>query len=457
MSDFDAIVIGGGPAGVTSALVMAKGGLKVALIERGPYPGSKNLMGGVLYTDVLSRLVPDFIEKGAPLERHIIEKRWSLLSEETSLSFSFRNQNWDKPPFNHSHTVLRARFDRWYAKLAEEAGVELITGVVADSTIKDDEGRVIGVRTRVGEGQKTEEGDLTAPVVICAEGANALIAEKEGLKPKLSVEDAAIAAKEVIKLPAETILDRFGLTGSQGMAWEFMGDSTAGMPGAGFIYTNLDTISVGVVAFPSDLAQKGLSPYELIDHFKENPAVKPLVRGGELVEYGAHLIPETGFDRKPIAVKDGFMLVGDAAGLVSTSPKHEGSNFAMASGEMAGLAALEAHSAGDFTVAGLSGYKNRMAESFVTKNMEHYREWPGFIRKNGHIFKEWPDAFGKMAEAALRVGGGSPDLENELFEMFQRRVGILPFAMTMVGMRNALKILGYGKSDKLMDYVARNW
>ena len=457
MSDFDAIVIGAGPAGTTAALVMARGGMKVALIERGPYPGSKNLMGGVLYTDVLARIVPDFAEKGAPLERRISEKRWSLLSTETSLSLSFRDFNWDKPPYNHSHTVLRARFDRWYAKIAEAEGVTLITGVVADATLKDDEGTVIGVRTRVGEGTDAKEGDLFAPVVICAEGANALIAEKEGMKPVLTVGDAAIAAKEVIKLPSSVVEDRFALTDAQGAAYEFIGEATAGLPGAGFIYTNKDSLSVGIVAFPGDLAAAGLSPYELLDRFKANPAVAPLVRGGELVEYGAHLLPETGFDRMPLAVKDGFMLVGDAAGLVSTSPKHEGSNYAMASGEMAGLAALEARATGDYTVAGLSGYKRRMAESFVVKNMEHYRAWPGFIRKHRHIFSDWPLAFGKIAEAAFRVGGEDGNLENELFDLFQRRVGILPFAMTAVELRNALRILGYGKTDKLLEYVARNW
>lgn len=456
--DFDAIVIGGGPAGVSAALTMKRGGLKVALLERGPYPGSKNLMGGVLYTDVLATLVPGFMEKGAPLERHISEKRWSLLSPTTALSLSFKNAGWDQPPFNHSHTVLRAKFDRWYAGVAEAEGVELFCGVVADTTLKDDDGRVVGVRTRVESGADATLGDLYAPVVICAEGANSLIAEKEGMRPKLTTKDAALAAKEVLKLPVAAIEDRFCLSGAQGAALEFIGDATAGMPGAGFIYTNADSISVGIVAFPEDMAKAGLSPYEVLDRFKENPAVKPLVKGGELVEYGAHLIPETGFDRMPLLVKDGLMLVGDAAGLVSTSPKHEGSNYAMASGVYAGEAALEAHKSGYFTLAALSGYKRRLTESFVLKNIEQYQGWPEFVRKHTHIFSEWPKGFGEIAAATLRVGPGSaPDPEKELWELFQRKIGILPFVMTAVELRNALKLLGYGKTDKLLEYVARNW
>lgn len=458
MAEFDAIVVGAGPAGTTAAITLAKGGLKTALLERGPYAGSKNLMGGVLYTDILAQVIPDFLEKGAPLERHVVEKRWSLLSKETSLSLGFRCQTWDEPPFNHSHTVLRSRFDRWYADQAERSGVELYTGVVVDETLKDDESRVVGVRTRVEEGSSRELGDLRAPVVICAEGANSLIAEREGMKIKLDVHSSAIAVKEVLKLPVTAIEDRFAIEGDQGAAWEFLGEATAGLPGAGFIYTNRDTLSVGVVAFPTDLAQSKISPFELIDRFKRNPAVAPLVKGGELVEYGAHLIPETGFDHMPLLTKDGFMLIGDAGGLVSTSPRHEGSNYAMASGLFAAQAALEAHAKGDFTVGGLAGYVNRLKESFVWKNMEHYRGWPDFVKKHPHVFATWPGAFGDMVRHALTVGSGSEEaMENQLWEQFQRKIGVLPAVMTLVELRNALRILGYGRSDKLLEYVAKNW
>jgi electron transfer flavoprotein-quinone oxidoreductase len=458
MNDFDAIVVGAGPAGVSAALTMARKGMKVALLERGPYPGSKNLMGGVLYTDVLGEILPDFRERGAPLERHVAEKRWSLLSAEAAATGGFRTANWDRVPNNHSYTILRARFDKWYAAQAEAEGVELVCGVVVDEMLKDAASRIVGVRTRMPEGEDAAAGDLRAPIVIVAEGANSLLAEKEGMRPALTGKDVAISAKEVIKLSEEKIEDRFGVEGSQGVAWEFIGDATGGIPGAGFIYTNRDTVSVGVVLFLSELSGEKISPIELLDRFKSHPAVRPLLRGGELLEYGAHLIPETGIDRMPLLAKDGLLLVGDAAGLVATSPRHEGSNYAMASGRMAGEAAAEAHAAGDYIVAGLSGYKRRLDESFVIKNMERYRDWPGFLRKNPQIFDSWPAALAEMAESALRVGGNpSGDMEAELWELFQRRIGLLPFGMTAMSLRNALRILGYGKSDKLMEYISRNW
>ncbi len=457
MNDFDAIVVGAGPSGVSAALTMARGGMNVVLLERGPYPGSKNLMGGVLYTDVLSRLIPDFIEKGAPLERHVAEKRWSLLSSDSASTAAFKNTKWDKPPFNHSHTVLRARFDKWFAAQAEGEGVELVCGVVVDGMIKE-EGRVVGVRTRTGEGTDAAEGELRAPVVVLCEGANALLAENEGLKPPASSDDCAIGVKEVIKLGEDTIAERFNLEGRQGVAWEFIGAATGGLPGAGFIYTNHDTISVGIVAYLGEMKEDGSTPYDLLDTFKAHPAVRPLVRGGEVLEYGAHLIPESGVGRLPMRVKDGLMSVGDAAGLISSGPRHEGSNYAMASGVMAGETALEAHESGDYTVSGLSGYNKAVEGSFIWKGIERYSQWPGFLKQNPQLFSGWPEALAEMTASTLEVDNyATGEAEDKLMELFNRRIGVLPFAMTALQLRNSLKIFGYGKTDKLLEYISRNW
>lgn len=458
MSDFDAIVIGAGPAGVSAALTMARGGLKVGLLERGPYPGSKSLMGGVLYTDVLAELVPEFLDKGAPLERHVAKKGLSVLSGEAETALSFRTCAWDRPPHNHSFTVLRARFDRWFAAQAEAEGVEAVSGVVVDRTLKDDGGRVVGVQVRMPEGDAPEGGRLTAPLVIAADGANSLLAEAEGMRPALSGRRAALGVKEVLGLPRERIEERFGLRGEQGSAWEYLGEATGGVRGSGFVYTNRESLSVGVVAFASDLAEQRLNPVELLDRFKTHPAVAALVEGAELLEYGAHLIPETGYDSLPLLCKDGFLLAGDAAGLVSTSPHHEGSNYAMASGVMAGRAALAAHRAGDFSASTLSCYRRFLEDTFVLKDMEHYRDWPRFLEGNPHVLTRWPDALAEAAESLLRVGGGPrSERGGELWELFQRRVGVLPFASTALQLRNALRVLGYGKSDRILEYLAKNW
>jgi len=458
VSDFDAIVVGAGPAGVSAALTMARGGLRVGVVERGPYPGAKSLMGGVLYTDVLAELVPEFREKQAPLERYVAKKGLSVLSEGSETAFSFRTTVWDRAPHNHSYTVLRARFDRWYAAQAEAEGVEVVSGVVVDRTLKEGDGRVVGVEVRMPEGEAPEGGRLTAPVVILADGANSLLAEAEGMRPPLPSRRAALGIKEVLGLPREAIEERFGISEEQGVAWEYVGEATAGLRGSGFLYTNRETLSVGVVVYASDLVERELSPVDLRDRFKRHPAVAPLMRGAELLEYGAHLIPETGYDQLPLLYKDGLLLTGDAAGLVSTSPHHEGSNYAMASGVAAGQAALAAHRAEDFTVSGLACYKRFLEDGFVLKDMEHYRDWPRFLEENPHVFARWPAAVAESLEASLRVGGGPRcDRAGELWDLFQRRVGVLHFATTAFQLRNALRILGYGKTDRILEYLARNW
>ena len=458
MSDFDAIVVGAGPAGVSAAITLARGGLKVALLERGPYAGSKNLMGGVLYTNVLAEILPDFRERGAPLERHVAKRGVSILSAGAESAFSFRTSAWDAPPHNHSHTVLRARFDRWFASQAEAEGVDLVSGVVVDRTLKDRDGRVVGVQVRMPEAERESEGRLRAPVVIVADGASSLLAEAEGMRPSLPASRMALGVKEVLALPRERIEDRFGVSGEQGVAWEYLGQATGGLRGAGFLYTNQESLSVGVVVFLSDITAGNLSPVDLLDAFKAHPAVAPLVRGGELLEYGAHLIPETSYDALPILCKDGLLLAGDAAGLLSTSPQHEGSNYAMASGVMAAQTVLDAHENGDFTVAVLSGYRRRLEASFVLKNMAHFRDWPGFLERNPHLFSSWPDGLSAMVETILKVGGKPADeMEGELWNLFQKRIGILPAAMTAFQLRNALRIMGYGKTNLILEYLAKNW
>ena len=130
--------------------------------------------------------------------------------------------------------------------------------------------------------------------MILADGANSLLAEAEGLRPPLEAGQTALGVKETLALDAGRIDERFGVSGEQGVAWEYVGEATAGLRGAGFLYTNRDSLSVGVVVYASDLAGSGLTPVELLDRFKAHPAVAPLVSGG------------TGGVRRPPDSRDGL-------------------------------------------------------------------------------------------------------------------------------------------------------
>lgn len=456
---YQAVVVGGGPAGVAAAMTMVRHGLReVLLLERGAQPGCKNVSGGILFTPSLERLVPRIWETDAPLERPVTRRTFSVLSARDAASFSYAGGDWTAPPYNHSFTVLRAPFDRWLAARAESEGVIILPGVTVDELVKDDRGRVIGVRTRVEPGSDPDEGVIGADLVILAEGANALIAEREGLRPRTLPQDGAVAAKEVIGLPAGVIRDRFCLGEPGGEGREYYGDSVKGLFGSGFIYTNRDSLSVGVAVSIKDLSASGLTPNDILEHFKAHPAVAPLLAGGETLEYSAHMIPEGGYHRLGRLVADGVIAVGDAAGLVNVSPYHEGANLAIASGIMAGETAVEAIGRGDLSAASLEGYRRRLEESFVLQDMRKFAEMPNFLRENPHVFSSWPSAALAALGDLLAISEAPKQAaENRAMGRLSREVGLLPLLTTLWGWRGATRSFFYDGTEKAIDYLKRNW
>ena len=379
---FEVVVVGAGLSGTAAALTLARAGVEVIVIERGDFPGAKNLFGGILYTGVLNELLPEFW-KDAPIERHVVNRRWAALDDETQVALDLKSARFDEPPFNNTFTALRSKFDRWFAAKAEEAGAFVINETTVEELLLDGD-RVIGVRT------SREEGDVHSDCVILAEGANALIAEAAGLRDAMSPSNRVNAVKEVIALPPEIIEDRFHLEGNQGAAIEYFGGAVRGMIGSAFIYTNRDSLSVGVGCLIEDYLQTKTAPYELLDHFKAHPSVAPLLRGGETVEYATKMIPEDSYDDLGDLYGDGVMLVGDCAGLVNPSIHHEGSNLAMASGVFAAETFIEARNKGDFSRTGLAGYRRRLNESWVMKDLAHYRDAVHFLRANREFVDEYP-------------------------------------------------------------------
>jgi electron transfer flavoprotein-quinone oxidoreductase len=379
---FDAVVVGAGPAGTTAALVLAQAGLKVALVERGETPGAKNVSGGALYySEVLHKLVPDFWQE-APVERYITRHTTTCLTPTASLSLDFKDTDFGHPPYN-GFTLLRARFDRWYAQKAQQAGALLIPETVVDDLLWDD-GRVVGIKAR------RDEGELYADAVIAADGANSLLAEKAELRDRTLPADFAVAAKELLALPRRTIEERFNLSPDEGVASEFVGACTEGIQGGAFLYTNKDSISIGIVANLNRLRERKLSIAELLDSFKEHPALKELLKGATIKEYSGHLIPEGGLKAMPRLYGDGILLVGDAAGLVySTGLVLEGMNFAIASGFAAAEAVKKARQAGDFSRKSLAYYETLLNGSFVLKDIKNFRHTTGFLAES-RLYELYP-------------------------------------------------------------------
>jgi electron transfer flavoprotein-quinone oxidoreductase len=392
---FDVIVVGAGPAGLSAAYVLAQAGVNVAVIERGDFPGSKNVMGGVLYAQPTAEIFPEFWEE-APLERHIIETQVWVLTEQAAFKAAHRHGSFDQKPYN-AFTVFRARFDKWMAGKAREAGALIIPETVVESALRQD-GRVIGVRTG------RPDGDLYADVVVAADGVNSLLAQDVGLRDEVPSSEAALAVKEIIALPRETIQDRFQVTGEQGATIELYCDASSGMVGTAWVYTNRDSLSIGVGMLVSELVERGLKPNDVLEHFKQHPMVAPLLEGGETREYLAHLIPEGGLHGMPKLCTDGLLVVGDAAMLVN-SMHREGSNLAMTSGKLAAEAVLRAREWGEYSAESLAYYEQLLRDSYILHDLYKYRNMGRFFETHPEFFTLYPELLNEAAREMLTVDG----------------------------------------------------
>ena len=391
----DAIVVGAGPAGITAARELAIAGLATVVLERAQTPGGKNVWGGILYRTPTEAMIPGF-EDEAPLERPIIEQRYLVLTEDAMLGGTYRSMRFAEKPYN-AYSALRAPFDQWYAGKAEEVGAEVYPEFTVTDLLWED-GAIVGVTT--GDA----EGELRSKVVVIADGANSLLAQRAGLHREWEPIEQALIAKEVVALPSATIEERFNLPAGMGTALEIFGESTWGLLGYGFIYTNKESLSIGTGALLEDLITSGRNVNDMLDRFKAHPAIAPLLAGGETVEYSAHLIPEGGYTRLPQLFTDGAVVVGDAAGFVNPLNR-EGVNLAMLSGKLAAQAIVEAHQRDDFSAAALSRYRELLDKSIIIDDLYKIRDVTDFAHGRPHLLRDYPELMSKAAHAYLTVDG----------------------------------------------------
>ena len=397
MADFDAIVVGAGCAGSVAAYELAKAGKSVLVVERGNYAGAKNMTGGRIYSHALKEVFPDF-EQQAPLERRITHERISLMAPDANFTVDFMSDAMNVPG-QDSYSVLRGPFDQWLAEQAEDASAEFICGIPVEELVME------GSRVR---GVRAGEDEITADVVLLCDGVNSLLAEQAVGAARPPASQIAVGIKQTIELPASVITDRV-LAGSddEGAAWLFAGDATKGSFGGGFMYTNRDSISLGIVAGIEATMTHGKAPvYQMLEDLKHHPAVAPLIRGGKVAEHSGHMVPEGGVNIMPALTGDGVLLAGESAMMcVNLGYQVRGMDFAVAAGMHAGREAARALDAGDTSKVGLAGYVAALEDSFVMKDLRQFQKVPAFMEGFDRMFCGYPEMIRDMMNKMFVVDG----------------------------------------------------
>jgi electron transfer flavoprotein-quinone oxidoreductase len=396
MDKIDVVIVGAGLSGLACAYKLAEKDMQVIVVERGDFPGSKNVTGGRLYTMPIKEMVGDILE-GAPFERKIVRERWSLLGDGNSIGIDLASERFRKE--DHSFSILRATFDRWLSDRLMEKGVFVIPKYRVDDLLWED-GHIAGV--------KAGQEEIYAHVVVAADGVLSFMGEKAGLKPKMSPHNYAVGIKEIIELPEEKINDRFNVDPGEGVAHLFLGDVTKGLFGGGFLYTNKESVSLGIVVGIKALmeSKQNLEAHALMDIFKERYELKTLIKDGRLSEYSAHVIPEGGFGGISKLYGNGIILTGDAAGFaLNMGVTVRGMEFAIASGIMAAETIIQAKEANDFSEKSLARYETRLKETFVLKDLQTCKDMPVFL-DNESFFAFYPRCFPDLVEKVMWFGQG---------------------------------------------------
>jgi electron-transferring-flavoprotein dehydrogenase len=369
--DVDILIVGGGPAGLSAALRLAQlqraaeKTLSIAVLEKAAEPGAHLLSGAVLDPRALAELIPDFESRGAPLASKVTNDRIYFLTPSGKIRFPIT-----PPPLqNHGNYIISLQqLGKWLSGLVEAEGIDMFSGFAGSELLMDND-RVVGVRTgdrgigRHGEKRDTFEPgvDIRAKVTILADGVRGNLTKELIRRSRITVGNQpqlfALGIKELWdvpagRLPRGTVMHTLGYPLDQK---EF---------GGGFIYAMSETrLSVGFVV-GLDYQDPLFDPHDAFQRFKLHPLVSSLLRGGQMVRYGAKALPEGGWLTLPECAVAGALITGDAAGFLN-SLRLKGIHLAMKTGMLAAETAFEAVIDGDTSEARLVRYDEKIRQSWV--------------------------------------------------------------------------------------------
>jgi electron transfer flavoprotein-quinone oxidoreductase len=368
MDKVQCVVVGAGPAGSACALSLARKGIETVLLERGQRVGEKNVASFVLMTPVLDRLIPEFRDE-APLERLVSDHCLAYLGEKDLLQFRWRIQ--EHTDRGLAYTAYRSKFDAWFAGKAEEAGAELLTGVLVTDLIMEN-GKVAGVR--IGD------EELRADVVVGADGIHTVVGRAAGLvadDPRTYL----LGVKEILDLPPEILEERFQLSPGEGICYEMVGYAVEDIMGATTLYTNRDSISLAIFGWVDQLRERGIDLHDRLQRVKEHPFVASCIAGAELREYQAKIISNGGRMDFSRLYSHGVLLCGEAGGFNDYA--YIGVPPGMLSGMIAAETIAQARIKGDYSADTLSAYIANLEKTGLARMLFNSRTASKYIVNHG--------------------------------------------------------------------------